>query len=568
MSYFTTSRVILFPSFTLEDKETKKLDRFLVFLENSGVGRIISGDPEIGSFGGGRPTCNYCRLFAALIYDFAFDRYTLRQIEDAIRFDIRYITLMDYERVDHTTISRFMNKMILPNIEDIFSMLCKQIKKELGIEFDDAFIDGTKFEANANKYKFVWKPTTFHKRLTASAYQLMSDNGIAIEGRQELISSSVIAKAMTDFEAKKEKEDEKKSESVLKALTGMLEKVLEYEEKEEICGPNRKSYYKTDHDATAMCLKADYYSGLGTNMHAAYNVQALVIKGFVFSYHVSQARTDYSEFIPVLEKFHRNYGAFPKRVCADAGYGILRNYAFLKENGIENYVKYQSWEGNMTGSYPDCFHFGDDDTLICIGGKTGKETAVENRHPRNAKAVFFKVEGCNACPYSSFCKKYMKRQDEDFKVFEVVKEQEGYKRDATKNLLSPKGIEMRVNRSIQVEGIFGIVKQDYGRDRLNRRGLDKVAMEIALKFLGLNIAKLFRYFETGRMNEFWKAPEELKAEEFKKPSAKRLSKKGEKINKKQKEAFRTQEKKMQESAAENEEVKQKMGKEKELLPLP
>lgn len=568
MSYFTTSRVILFPSFTLEDKETKKLDRFLVFLENSGVGRIISGDPEICNFGGGRPTCNYCRLFATLIYGFAFDRYTLRQIEDAIRFDIRYITLMDYERVDHTTISRFMNKTILPNIDDIFSMLCKQIKKELGLEFDDAFIDGTKFEANANKYKFVWKPTTFHKRLTASAYQLMSDNGIAIEGRQELISSSVIAKAMTDFEARKEKEDEKKSESVLKALTGMLEKTLEYEEKEEICGPNRKSYYKTDHDATAMCLKADYYSGLGTNMHAAYNVQALVIKGFVFSYHVSQARTDYSEFIPVLEKFHRNYGVFPKRVCADAGYGILRNYAFLKENGIENYVKYQSWEGNMTGNYPDCFHFGDDDTLTCMGGKTGKETVMENRHPRNAKAVFFKVEGCNGCPYSPFCKKYMKRQDEDFKVFEVVKEQEGYKRDATENLLSPKGIEMRVNRSIQVEGIFGIVKQDYGRDRLNRRGLDKVVMEIALKFLGLNIAKLFRYFETGRMNEFWKAPEELKAEEFKKPSAKRLSKKGEKINKKQQEAFKTQEKKMQEPAAENEEGKQKMGIEKELLPLP
>ena len=143
--------------------------------------------------------------------------------------------------------------------------------------------------------------------------------------------------------------DEKTRESAAKALTGMLEKVLEYEEKEEICGPNRKSYYKTDHDATAMCLKADYYSGLGSNIHAAYNVQALVIKGFVFLYHVSQARTDYSEFVPALENFYKNYGVFPKRVCADAGYGILRNYAYLKENGIENYVKYQSWEGNITG---------------------------------------------------------------------------------------------------------------------------------------------------------------------------------------------------------------------------
>lgn len=280
MSYFTTSRVILFPSFTLEDKETEKLDRFLAFLEDSGVGRIISESSKGTRFGSGRPACNCCRLFAAILYGFAFDKYTLRQIEEAVTFDIRYITLMDYERVDHTTISRFMNRTLLPNIQEIFSLLCRQIKKKLGMEFDDAFIDGTKFEANANKYKFVWKPVTFHKRLTASAYQLMRDNGIPIQGgKEELISSSVIAKALSDLETGKGKMDEKTRESAAKALTGMLEKVLEYEEKEEICGPNRKSYYKTDHDATAMCLKADYYSGLGSDMHAAYNVQALVIKG-------------------------------------------------------------------------------------------------------------------------------------------------------------------------------------------------------------------------------------------------------------------------------------------------
>ena len=40
-----------------------------------------------------------------------------------------------------------------------------------------------------------------------------------------------------------------------------LEKSLEYEEKDRICGPNRNSYFKTDKDATAMCLKEDYYLG-------------------------------------------------------------------------------------------------------------------------------------------------------------------------------------------------------------------------------------------------------------------------------------------------------------------
>ena len=75
-------------------------------------------------------------------------------------------------------------------------------------------------------------------------------------------------------------------------LSQYFMKSLEYEEKETICGENRNSYYKTDHDATAMCLKDDYYSGLGSNMHAAYNTQILVSNGFIVSYYVSQDRSD------------------------------------------------------------------------------------------------------------------------------------------------------------------------------------------------------------------------------------------------------------------------------------
>jgi|GEM_PF-6309260 len=63
-------------------------------------------------------------------------------------------------------------------------------------------------------------------------------------------------------------------------LKAYLGKALDYEEIEEICG-ERNSYYKTDKDATAMCLKEDYCSGLGSNMHAGYNVQLIVSKGII-----------------------------------------------------------------------------------------------------------------------------------------------------------------------------------------------------------------------------------------------------------------------------------------------
>lgn len=525
MSYFISSQIFLVPSFDLEEKEQARIDRFLAFLEDSGVGAIIEKEIRNNSAAGGRPNRNYYRLFAVILYGFAFDRYSLRDIESACRFDLRYISIMEQARVDHSTVCRFINRVIVPNQKEIFACLCKEIRRELGLCFDVAFIDGTKFEANANKYRFVWKPTAFHRKLTESAWRIFEKNGLLADRRkEEMIRSSTLAAAVSEADGKKCGPD------VMKALESMLAKALEYEEKEAICGPGRKSYYKTDHDATAMCLKSDYYSGLGSNMHAAYNVQALVVRGFIFAYYVSQSRTDYADFIPVLDSFHENYGQYPAKVCADAGYGVIGNYRYLREHGIGNYVKYQSWDGNVTGRNPDCYSLLDDGRLKCMGGRLGSETAIESRHPKTAGAVFFRIDGCTGCPFSGYCRRFMKDQDGDSRIFEVVKEQQLYKQEAGRNLLSPKGIEIRVNRSIQVEGVFGILKQDYGRQRLRRRGLEKVSAEMMLYFLGLNLAKLFRFFQTGSLNRFWKAPEGLRPEEFRKPSARKLSKKGKKIN--------------------------------------
>ena len=110
-----------------------------------------------------------------------------------------------------------------------------------------------------------------------------------------------------------------------------LEKLLKYEEQIKICGDNRNSYYKTDFDATAMCLKEDYYSGLGSNMHAAYNVQFIVAKGIILGVYVCQDRNDYLTLKPCVEQYRNFYGSYPTNACADAGYGSCDNYDYIKE---------------------------------------------------------------------------------------------------------------------------------------------------------------------------------------------------------------------------------------------
>lgn len=467
------------------EEEGEQIRRFLRLLESSGVGLIVDRYVKNESPRGGRPSVNYHRLLATVLYGFSTGRATLRSIADSCAHDVRFIAMMQQCRPDYSTIAKFINKVIVPNEAEIFARVTKAAAAEMGARLDDAFVDGSKFEANANKYKFVWKPTTFHERVSSSFHALCRGSGL---------------------------------------LKGYSE--------ERICGPGRKSYFKTDRDATAMCLKSDYYSGLGTNMHAAYNVQLVVCRGIVAAYAVTQSRADVNDFAAAIEAFFAIHGRYPANVCADAGYGSPGNYSFLKARGIGNFVKDQSWEGNASGSRPDCYRMRGG-APVCLAGRPCREREVAGRHPKKPGGRFYSVTGCRGCPFHDYCFRFVRNgSGADEKVFEINLDCLALKAEAEANLLSPKGIELRVNRSIQVEGAFGILKHDYGYERMRRRGIARVSTEVMLNALGLTVAKLFRFYETGKTPDFWEAPPEMAPQAFKKPSAKRLSKKGRKIHEK------------------------------------
>lgn len=97
-------------------------------------------------------------------------------------------------------------------------------------------------------------------------------------------------------------------------------------------------------------------------------------------------------------------------------------------------------------------------------------------------------------------------------MFDVNYDYNVIKKQVTENLLSPKGIEMRVNRSSQVEGAFGVIKQDMDYERARRRGLENVSLEFMLTCLGYNIRKLFSLIDGKAKTDYWKAPSDLTAE--------------------------------------------------------
>ena len=226
MPYFTIKQIGLFSSYQLNKKEEEKLNKFLVFLENSGVGELIHRECYKDHSKGGRPPYNYYNLFAASIYAFSKHPGTLRKIEESFTYDVRFMYLMDNEVPSYAKIGEFLNNLFVKFHHIIYSLLVNQFIKETGINIDDCFLDGTKIEANANKYKFVWKPTTFHKKLDENIKTLL--NKYFTINKIELLKSIEVAEYITklgDFTLNKD------GKSDYKQLEKYLIKLLEYEEK-------------------------------------------------------------------------------------------------------------------------------------------------------------------------------------------------------------------------------------------------------------------------------------------------------------------------------------------------
>lgn len=536
MSFFTIFQDHLFPTAELSRGEREKIDTFLRLLEESGVGEIIYKETNKDRSSGGRNSYNPYRLFAAIIYAFSKHSGSLRKIEESIRFDLRFIYILNQESPSYVTISKFLNNIVVKHYETIFASITKTILAKYNLCFEDCFIDGTKIEANANKYKFVYKPTTFKLKLFDKIKQLLIQYFNVSENKNTFVSKEVATFVISMLELLKKQNIDintiktgrghrnSKIISDYLLLSSYLIKLLDYEEKEKICGPNRNSFYKTDHDATAMCLKQDYYSGLGSNTHAAYNFQIIVSKGIIMSFYISQDRTDQYTLIPALEKFHQFYGSFPKRLCGDAGYGSLKNYNFLLDNNIENYIKFSDWSRVVSGDTFDLFYFNENEDLICMNNKLALKTRFfDNRHAHKGSFLYV-IESCSYCRLKKYCQAKLK-VIKNYRIFDVNYDYSIIKKNVTQNLLSPKGIEMRVNRSSQVEGAFGVIKQDMDYDRARRRGLLNVSLEFMLICLGYNIRKLFSFIDGKAKTDYWIAPMDLKPESIPDVDYKKILKK-------------------------------------------
>lgn len=111
-----------------------------------------------------------------------------------------------------------------------------------------------------------------------------------------------------------------------------------------------------------------------------------------------------------------------------------------------------------------------------------RKPVKNNKYGRQEE--IYVCEDCKGCPYAGQCKK-----TDNNRTISLNEELTSMHREVLDNLESIHGALLRMNRSIQAEGAFGVMKYDRWYKRMVRRGQLKVELEIYLVSIGFNLHK-------------------------------------------------------------------------------
>ena len=459
----------------------------------------------------GRPRYEEETLLKVILFAFMENGYeSLRKIEKLCKTDIRFMWLLqDNPPPSHSTIGNFMNNVLNRKIDEIFADINSYIFTVENVDLNHVYIDGTKIEANANKYSWVWKKSCEKNRLKVFARitELLGEMnekissfcvkfGIreeyAIEYLEQIQQQYVKLCGFDPETAVRGRGHHKTIEQRhYDKLSEYISRLKKYAEHIKICGDERNSYSKTDHDATFMRMKKDYMGN--DQLLPGYNIQLGVCDEYIAVFDVKQYASDMECFKPLIEKFNQIYEKYPEYPVADAGYGSFNNYLYCEEHSMKKYMKFTMYEKESKDKkYRDDpyravnFPIDADGDPICPNGK--KFHYLYSRPVRGNKygrtEEFYQCEDCSNCLQKEKCCKCKGNRK-----IRLNEELTKFHKEVLCNLNSIHGALLRMNRSIQSEGANGIIKWNRSYTRARRRGSKALNLEIAMICCGFNLHK-------------------------------------------------------------------------------
>jgi IS5 family transposase len=371
------------------------------------------------------------------------------------------------------------------------------------ISLKEITLDGTKIEANANRYTFVWGKSV--RRGREAIAERLKELWRYVE---EVYKDEERQPNRPDFEAVDEAAVKRTVEAINEALKGKPmpanvkkglssakrtygERARKYEVQEKML-EGRNSCSKTDKDATFMRMKEDH---LGNGqLKPAYNVQLATEDHYITNYTLTQSAADTGALPPHIEDFEKAYARVPEAVIADAGYGSEENYEYLEEKEITAYVKYALFnkEINERKHRENAFHADNlaydekTDTYTCPSGQPMRYIGDAERtsklgHQKQVRE--YEARNCEGCPMRGPC-----HRSAGNRVIQRNPNLIKHRKKIKQLLTSEEGVKKRKER-YKVEGVFGNIKQNKGFRRFMLRGMEKVTVETGLLALAHNLKR-------------------------------------------------------------------------------
>jgi len=454
---------------------------------------------------GGTSSYHPRMLLKVLVYAYINNVYSSRKIEEAICQNINYMWLSGMSKPDHNTINRFRGKRLQETLKPIFNQVVLLLCEEGLLSIKDLYTDGTKIEANANRYTFVWGKSIKNNRerikqqlndlwqyaqsVAASELDDSDPSGFdkidseKVNQTIEAINVALKDKAVT-------KEVRQKLGYAKKHWPAALDK---YDQQQKVIGQQRSSYSKTDSDATFMRMKEDHMRN--GQLKPAYNVQISTNNQYIASYSIHQNATDTNTLSDHIGQHIKDYGVTPSALTADAGYGSEQNYQWLENKRITAYVKHNQFDRKQKKSIQVKTPYATDklaydeekDRYLCPSGKSMKNIGSFTKTRKNGfkqTITRYQTKRCEGCPLKEAC-----NPNKNDRVIEINHNLNRLKQQAEKRLQSKRGIEKRKQRCYDTEPVFANIKHNHHFKRFMLRGLKKVNVETGLLALAHNLRK-------------------------------------------------------------------------------
>ncbi|MFC3561998.1 IS1182 family transposase [Pedobacter jamesrossensis] len=454
-----------------------------------------------------RGASNYhpAMLLKVLLYGYMTNVYSSRKIAEACGERVPFIWLSAMARPDHNTINRFRSVRLKETLRKVFEEVVNLLCDEGLLSIEEVYTDGTKIEANANKYTFVWKKAiqTNKEKMRRQIDEIWKHaQSVAVQDEidPEPPTNHTVSSERVNAAVQKLNEvlgEKKNIDKKVRAKLGYINKnfpmnIAKYEAQEAVMG-ERNSCSKTDPDATFMRMKEDHMNN--GQLKPGYNVQISTSNQFIVNFTIHSNPTDTLTLGPHIEQHEQSFGKAPKKLTADAGYGSQENYTLLEKKEVEAFVKYSLFDKEQDKNYNSKHSFGANklfynahqDIYICPMGQ--KMEYIGNTIRKTSSGFEqvlrkYQAGNCSNCPLNGSCHK-----SRGNRIIEVNMELNRLKAKAYSLLNSEEGKMRRKIRCNDVETVFGNIKQNHGFRRFMLRGKEKAAIEWGLLAIAHNIRK-------------------------------------------------------------------------------